>query len=82
MTQKPFRCPKCGHTSDKFHMICPSCGRRFFRDYIDTRIHPRDPDLTGVCTSRFWIWVYLLFTIGVIILGLLLNLGFIGGAGH
>jgi predicted RNA-binding Zn-ribbon protein involved in translation (DUF1610 family) len=79
--EKPFRCPKCGHESDEFHMICPECGRRFVRDYIDTRLHPRDPDLTGVCTSRFWIRVFLVLLIGSIIFGLLLKLGLIPVAG-
>ncbi len=77
----PFRCPKCGYRSNAFRMVCPGCGRRFVRDYIDTRLHPRDPDLTGVCTSRFWIWVFLIFTLGGVALGLLLNLGLIACAG-
>lgn len=77
----PFRCPKCGYRSYQFRMVCPGCGRRFVRDYIDTRLHPRDPDLTGVCTSRFWIWIFLVFTLGGVALGLLLNLGLIACAG-
>jgi hypothetical protein len=32
---------------------------------------PRDPDLTGVCTSRFWIWVLLL--IGGILLDVIIT---------
>ncbi len=77
----PVRCPKCGYRSCQFRMVCPGCGRRFVRDSIDTRLHPRDPDLTGVCTSRFWIWVFLVFTLGGVTLGLLLNLGLIACAG-
>jgi len=54
-----FLCPHCGHGSKAFHPVCPECGRPFQRDYIDTRVHPRDPDLTGVVTSRFWARVFL-----------------------
>jgi DNA-directed RNA polymerase subunit RPC12/RpoP len=71
--EKPFRCPKCGHRDEEFHLVCPACGRRFFRDYIDARMFPRDPDLTGVCTSRFWIWVLLLLLIGSILAEVILT---------
>ena len=74
-TKAPFTCPKCGHEDRKFHEICPECGRPFFRDYTDTRVHPRDPDLTGVCTSKFWIRVFLLLTLGSIVAGTLLSFG-------
>jgi hypothetical protein len=47
MSKKPFTCPKCGYADSEFHTICPECSRPFMRDYADTRIHPRDPDLTG-----------------------------------
>lgn len=64
--KKPFVCPKCGFTDGVFHEVCPSCGRPFIRDYVDTRMHPRDPDLTGVVTSKFWVWVFLvLLLVGI-----------------
>jgi hypothetical protein len=72
---KLFTCPKCGYEGAVFHNVCPECGRPFFRDYIDTRMHPKDPDLTGVCTSRFWIWVFLMFLIGGIVISLLSSFG-------
>jgi hypothetical protein len=71
----PFTCPKCGHEDSVFHEICPACGRPFFRDYIDTQVHPGDPDLTGVCTTRSWIWVFLILTLGGITIGLLASFG-------
>ena len=74
-TEKPFACPKCGYRDSVFHPICPECGRPFMRDYLDTQVHPRDPDLTGVCTSKFWIWVFLLSTLGGIIISLLFSFG-------
>jgi hypothetical protein len=74
-TDKPFACPKCGFRDSVFHPICPECGRPFMRDYLDTQVHPRDPDLTGVCTSKFWIWVFLLSTLGGIIVSLLFSFG-------
>ena len=54
-----FACPHCGFRDSVFHPICPECGRPFQRDYVDVRMHPRDPDLTGVMTSRFWARVFL-----------------------
>jgi len=74
-TPTPFTCPKCGHADSEFHAVCPDCGRPFFRDYIDTRMHPRNPDLTGVCTSRFWIWIFLVLLVGGIVISLLLSFG-------
>ena len=71
--EKPFTCPKCGYEDSIFHEICPGCGRPFFRDYMDTQVHPRDPDLKGVCTSRFWIWVFLLSILGGILINLLFS---------
>ena len=73
--ENPFTCPKCGYKSPEFHKVCPECGRPFVRDYIDTQVYPRDPDLTGVCTSRFWIRVFLVLTIGGILLHLLQEFG-------
>jgi predicted amidophosphoribosyltransferase len=55
-----FRCPHCGHMSVTFRPVCPECGRPFQRDYVDVRVHPRDPDLTGVVTKRSWARVFLL----------------------
>lgn len=73
--EKPFTCPKCGHRSAGFHNVCPECGRPFVRDYPDTRIHPRDPDLTGIVTVKFWARILLVLTIGGIILYLLGSFG-------
>ncbi len=56
-------CPHCGYRDTTFRAICPECGRPFQRDYIDTRVHPRDPDLTGVVTSRFWARVFLVLVV-------------------
>ena len=66
----PFSCPHCHSSDTTFHAICPECGRPFMRDYPDAQIYPRDPDLTGVCTSRFRAKVLLSlilisFTIGI-----------------
>jgi hypothetical protein len=72
---KPFTCPKCGYRGAVFHPICPECGRPFMRDYPDTQVHPRDPDLTGVCSSKFWIWIFLLSTLGGITISLLFSFG-------
>jgi hypothetical protein len=74
-TKGPFTCPKCRHTDTVFHAVCPECGRPFFRDYIDTRMYPRDPDPTGVVTVKFWALVLLVLTAGGIILGLLSSFG-------
>jgi len=63
VTAKPsnlFTCPRCNYQDTTFHSICPECGRPFQRDYIDVRVHPRDPDLTGVCTSKFWAKIFLI----------------------
>ncbi|MFA7694330.1 MAG: hypothetical protein WCX63_02230 [Methanoregula sp.] len=73
----PFICPKCGHEDMIFHEICPECGRLFFRDYIDTRVYPKDPDLAGVCTSKFWTWIFLLLILGGIFMGILSLFGII-----
>ena len=75
MDEKPFTCPKCGYADLKFHTICLECGRPFMRDYADTRIHPRDPDLTGICTVKFWARILLVLTVGGIVLGLLASFG-------
>ncbi len=49
-----FTGPCCGYQNSSLQTICPECGRPYQRDYFDIRVHPRDPDRTGVCTSRFW----------------------------
>ena len=65
----PFTCPHCRSGAATFHAICPECGRPFMRDYPDAQIHPRDPDLTGVCTSRFWAKVLLILILISFIIG-------------
>lgn len=67
-----FTCPRCGHQELAFHAICPECGRPVQRDYIDVRVYPRDPDLTGVCTSRFWARIFLTLTAAGAAVGFLL----------
>jgi hypothetical protein len=67
----PFTCPKCRYTDTVFHTVCPACGRPFMRDFTDTQIHPRDPDLMGIVTVKFWALILLVLTVGGIILGLL-----------
>ena len=49
----PFTCPKCGYQDREFHQVCPECGRPFVRDYIDTRVHPGDPDPAGIYSGKF-----------------------------
>jgi hypothetical protein len=75
MDEKPFTCPKCGYADLQFHTVFYGCGRPFMRDYADTRIHPRDPDLTGICTVKFWARILLVLTVGGIVLGLLASSG-------
>lgn len=64
----PFTCPHCGYTDKKYQNICPACGRPYIRDYIDTQMHPGDPNPTGVYAGRFWAWVFLV----MVLLGLVL----------
>jgi hypothetical protein len=33
------------------------------RDYIDTQMHPRDPNPTGIYSGRFWARVFLVLTL-------------------
>lgn len=61
--KKPFTCPHCGNRSDEFHNVCLECGRPFMRDYIDWRMHPRDPDLRGTFYyNPYWARVFLVLT--------------------
>ncbi|MEN6444095.1 MAG: hypothetical protein ABFC71_10140 [Methanoregula sp.] len=48
----PFTCPKCDHTEEKFQNTCPACGRPYVRDYIDTQMHPRDPNPRELLLDR------------------------------
>lgn len=59
----PFTCPRCGYKDREFHTVCPECGRPYFRDYIDTRVHPRDPEPQGVYKGKFWARVFLVCTL-------------------
>lgn len=59
----PFTCPHCCYTDKKFHHVCPECGRPYVRDYIDTQMHPRDPNPTGIYSGMFWARIFLVLTI-------------------
>ena len=65
----PFTCPRCGHEGQAFRRTCPACGRPYVRDYIDTQLHPRDPDTTGIWCGKFWAQVFLV----VVLLGLAIH---------
>jgi hypothetical protein len=65
----PFTCPRCGHNDNEFHAVCPECGRPYFRDYIDTQFHPRDPNPTGIYSTKFWAQVFLV----LVLLGLVVH---------
>jgi len=71
----PFTCPKCGYKDREFHQVCPECGRPFARDFIDTQIHPRDPDPTGIYSGKFWARVFIVLTLGGLALYLLFSFG-------
>ncbi|NMB77586.1 MAG: hypothetical protein GYA23_00645 [Methanomicrobiales archaeon] len=77
--KKPFICPKCHHRSEDFQVICPECGQRFIRDFLDVQLYPKDPDPTGSCTDRFWIQVFLLLTLAGFLYTLLLWSGALKG---
>jgi ribosomal protein L32 len=70
-----FTCPRCGYKGRKFHHVCMECGRPFFRDFIDTWVHPRDPDPAGIYSGKFWEGIFLVFTILGLALYLLASLG-------
>ena len=59
----PFTCPRCGYNDREFHRVCPKCGRPFIRDFVDTQVHPRDPDPAGIYSGKFWAWIFLVFTL-------------------
>ncbi|MDO8873602.1 MAG: hypothetical protein Q7V05_12875 [Methanoregula sp.] len=71
--EKPFTCPHCRHRSEEFHYVCPECGRPFMRDFIDWRMHPRDPDLRGTWYyNPFWARVWLVLAVlGLALAGLM-----------
>jgi ribosomal protein L32 len=66
----PFTCPRCGYQDRIFHQVCPECGRPYFRDYIDTRVHPRDPEPQGVYKGKFWALIFLV----LILIGLAVSI--------
>jgi len=71
----PLICPHCGYRDTMFHAVCPECGRPYVRDYIDTLVHPRDPDPTGIYGLRFWARIFLMLVVAGIIAGLLFSSG-------
>ena len=73
--EHPFTCPHCGYKDRTFHQVCPECGRPFVRDYIDTQVHPRDPDPAGIYSGKFWAGVFLVCTLLGIALYLLASSG-------
>jgi len=73
--ETPFICPQCGHADKKYFIVCPGCGRPYIRDYIDTQMHPRDPNPTGIYSGRFWAWVFLLTVLTGLALYLLFSFG-------
>lgn len=71
----PFKCPHCGYTDKNFHKVCPECGRPYLRDYIDTQMHPGDPNPAGIYSGRFRARAFLILTLIGIILYLLFSSG-------
>ena len=57
-----FVCPRCGYSDNTFHQVCPECGRPYFRDYIDSRINPRDPNPQCVYKGKTWARIFLTLT--------------------
>jgi ribosomal protein L32 len=68
-----FTCPHCGFKDRVFHRVCPECGRPFLRDYIDTQVHPRDPNPQGVYKGKFWALIFLIVILIGLVLGLLMS---------
>ncbi len=54
-----FTCPKCGYKDREFHKVCPEYECSLVQDFLDTQIHPRDPDPTGIYSGKFWAWLFL-----------------------
>jgi len=77
MKTTPFTCPKCGHKDTEFHKICPECGRPFVRDFIDTQVHPRDPDPTGIYSGKFWARVFLMLVLLGLVVSVLSSFGLV-----
>ena len=73
--ETPFTCPKCGYKEREFQHVCPECGRPFIRDFVDTRVHPRDPDPAGIYSGKLWAWVFLVSTLLGLALYLLASRG-------
>jgi hypothetical protein len=71
----PFTCPYWRNSDEKFHTVCPACGRPCIRDYIDSQMHPMDPNPAGIYSGRFWARVVLVLTLTGIILYLLYSFG-------
>ena len=75
VNQAPFICPKCGFKDGKFHKVCPKCGRPFVRDFIDTQVHPMDPDPAGIYSGKFWARAFLVCMLLGLALYLLASFG-------
>jgi len=76
-TPAPFTCPKCGHKDTEFHAVCPECGRPFVRDFIDTQVHPRDPDPMGIYAGKFWARVFFVLVLLGLAVSVLSSFGLI-----
>ena len=46
-----------------------------YGDYIDTQMHHRDPNPTGICSDRLWARVFLVLTFSGLFLYLLSSFG-------
>jgi ribosomal protein L32 len=71
--QRVFTCPRCGFKDRIFHKVCPECGRPVLRDYIDTQVHPRDPNPQGVYKGKFWAHIFLILTLLGLAIGILVS---------
>ncbi|MFA5414437.1 MAG: hypothetical protein WC295_02990 [Methanoregula sp.] len=68
--ETPFTCPRCGYPDKTFHEFYPKCQRPYFRDYLDTRFYPRDPNPQGIYKGKIGAHVFLVLTL----LGLALSI--------
>jgi hypothetical protein len=75
--KNPFFCPGCGYKDKEFHYVCPGCRRPLVRDFIDTQVHPRDPNPAGIYSGTFWARVFLVCTLLGLTLYLLASFGII-----